>query len=161
LAQQQRCRAALLAPPPEDLFAFAQLTRRDIGKHTEDVVVGKFRMMVAGSCRAVKHDGDQAIAECLPQSLHQLVEKFFVHPSSLPSARCSAAAGVAATEPAKSTVTRVVAAESTTAAAAPTPPAHHVTEDQPGQESAAPTSTITARATPAHQQNDDEDEPEN
>src|ERR1039457_2312597 len=63
---------------------------------------------------------------------------------SLPIARGAAAAGIAAAESAKSAIAGIGAAESTGTATAPGAARHHITEDQCGQEAAAPAAPVAA-----------------
>src|ERR1035441_1747181 len=63
---------------------------------------------------------------------------------SLPIAGGAAAAGIAAAESAKSAIAGIGAAESTGTATAPGAARHHVTEDQCGQEAAAPAAAVAA-----------------
>ncbi len=53
--QQEGCRVTLLPPPAEDRFSGAQLRGRDLPEHAEDVVVGKFLIVVAGRRGAVEN----------------------------------------------------------------------------------------------------------
>src|ERR1017187_10789081 len=63
---------------------------------------------------------------------------------SLPIAGGAAAAGIAAAESAESAIAGVGPAESTGTATAPGAARHHVTEDQCGQEAAAPAAPVAA-----------------
>src|ERR1035438_8996364 len=66
----------------------------------------------------------------------------------LPIAGSAAAAGIAAAEAAESAITRIGAAESTGTATAPGAARHHVTEDQCGQEAAAPAAPASYSLSP-------------
>src|ERR1035438_4955987 len=68
---------------------------------------------------------------------------------SLPIAGGAAAAGIAAAESAESAIAGIGAAESTGTATAPGAARHHVTEDQCGQEAAAPAAPVAARSASA------------
>src|ERR1035438_9238215 len=70
---------------------------------------------------------------------------------SLPIARGAAAAGIAAAESAESAIAGIGAAESAGTATAPGAARHHVTEDQCGQEAAAPAATVAARSAGAEE----------
>src|ERR1017187_10946058 len=61
-SQQQRRRAALFAPPAEDVFAGAELAGSDFTEHAQDVVIGEMGGMVAGHGRAIEDHGDQTVA---------------------------------------------------------------------------------------------------
>src|ERR1035437_7747646 len=63
---------------------------------------------------------------------------------SLPIARGAAAAGIAAAEAAKAAIAGIGPAESAGTATAPGAARHHVTEDQGGQEAAAPAAPVAA-----------------
>ena len=133
--EQQRRRAALLAPPAEDRLAGAQFARRDAVQHAEDVVVGESCLVIAGRRRAVEHHRNQAVAIRFLELLHELFH-YLVHKWSLPVAGCAAAAGIAAAESSEA-VPGIEPSESAAPAAAVTrPPAHQVTENQPRQDAA-------------------------
>src|ERR1035441_638813 len=70
---------------------------------------------------------------------------------SLPIAGGAAAAGIAAAESAESAIAGIGATESTGTATAPGAARHHVTEDQCGQEAAAPAAPVAAGSTGAEE----------
>ena len=74
LGEQQRGRAALLAPPAEDVLAGGEFARRDLAEDAEDVEVGEVGVVVAGRGRTVEHDGDQALAVSLLEFPDELRE---------------------------------------------------------------------------------------
>src|ERR1035437_7913538 len=80
---------------------------------------------------------------------------------SLPIAGGAAAAGIAAAEAAKAAIAGIGTAASAGTATAPGAARHHVTEDQGGQEAAAPAAAVAARSAGADEKDQQADAAEN